>query len=81
MKKLLIKEAALALSIAIVGSFGMGHYIGLHRQPTYLKPIVRRSWRCDDADMTRKKAQELLAEGVTYLDGDGDGKACEFLEK
>jgi len=43
------------------------------------RPIIRRKWRCDDSGMTRLKAQKLFSQGATYLDGDGDGKACEFL--
>jgi endonuclease YncB( thermonuclease family) len=37
-----------------------------------------RRYRCKDIGSYRL-AQELLAQGHTYLDGDGDGDACESL--
>ena len=37
-----------------------------------------RKYRCKDIGSWRK-AQQLLAEGHRYLDGDGDGEACESL--
>lgn len=38
----------------------------------------RRFWRCREVG-TWERAQELLQEGHTYLDGDNDGEACEAL--
>ena len=38
-----------------------------------------RRYRCKDIGSWRQ-AQELLAEGHRYLDGDGDGEACESLK-
>ena len=37
-----------------------------------------RRYRCKDIGSWRQ-AQQLLAEGHRYLDGDGDGEACESL--
>lgn len=37
-----------------------------------------RRYRCKEIG-SYAKAQELLRQGHTYLDGDGDGKACEAL--
>ena len=37
-----------------------------------------RKYRCKDID-SWSRAQELLAQGHSYLDGDGDGEACESL--
>ena len=37
-----------------------------------------RKYRCKDIGSWRQ-AQQLLAEGHRYLDGDGDGEACESL--
>ena len=37
-----------------------------------------RRYRCSDIG-SYAKAQELLAEGHSYLDGNGDGEACESL--
>jgi endonuclease YncB( thermonuclease family) len=37
-----------------------------------------RKYRCKDIGSWRQ-AQQLLAEGHRYLDGDGDGEACELL--
>ena len=37
-----------------------------------------RLYRCSDIG-SYAKAQELLAEGHSYLDGNGDGEACESL--
>ena len=37
-----------------------------------------RKYRCKDIGSWRQ-AQQLLAEGHLYLDGDGDGEACESL--
>ena len=37
-----------------------------------------RRFRCKEIGSYRQ-AQELLAQGHTYLDGDGDGRACEAL--
>jgi len=41
-----------------------------------VKPTSR--YRCNDVG-SWAKAQELLKQGHTYLDGDGDGEACESL--
>ena len=38
----------------------------------------RRRYRCKEIG-SYAKAQELLAQGHTYLDGNGDGEACESL--
>ena len=38
-----------------------------------------RKYRCKDIGSWRQ-AQQLLAEGHRYLDGDGDGEACESLK-
>lgn len=37
-----------------------------------------RKYRCKDIGSWRQ-AQQLLAQGHSYLDGDGDGEACESL--
>lgn len=37
-----------------------------------------RRWRCTDLG-SRAQAQQLLAQGHTYLDRDGDGEACESV--
>ena len=37
-----------------------------------------RRYRCKDID-SWSRAQQLLAQGHRYLDGDGDGEACESL--
>ena len=37
-----------------------------------------RKYRCKDIG-SWSRAQELLAQGHSYLDGDGDGEACESL--
>ena len=37
-----------------------------------------RHWRCREVG-SWEHAQQLLREGHTYLDGDGDGEACERL--
>ncbi len=37
-----------------------------------------RRWRCREVG-SWERAQQLLREGHTYLDGDGDGEACEAL--
>lgn len=37
-----------------------------------------RRWRCAEVG-SWQRAQQLLREGHTYLDGDGDGEACERL--
>ena len=37
-----------------------------------------RQYRCKEIG-SYAKAQELLAEGHSYLDGNGDGEACESL--
>jgi hypothetical protein len=38
----------------------------------------RRHWRCREVG-SWEYAQQLLREGHTYLNGDGDGEACEAL--
>ncbi|WP_368412361.1 excalibur calcium-binding domain-containing protein [Synechococcus sp.] len=40
--------------------------------------LQRRRYRCKQIG-SWAKAQELLKQGHTYLDGDGDGEACEGL--
>ena len=47
-----------------------------NQKPTSGAP---RRYRCKDIGSWRQ-AQELLAEGHRYLDGDGDGEACESLK-
>ena len=37
-----------------------------------------RRWRCSEVG-SHGRAQQLLRQGHTYLDGDGDGEACESL--
>jgi hypothetical protein len=37
-----------------------------------------RRWRCREVG-SWERAQQLLREGHTYLDGDGDGEACKRL--
>ena len=39
---------------------------------------TKRRWRCSQFG-SWQRAQELLRQGHTYLDGDRDGKACEAL--
>ena len=39
---------------------------------------LRRKYRCKDIG-SWQRAQQLLREGHLYLDGDGDGEACESL--
>ncbi|WP_353617849.1 excalibur calcium-binding domain-containing protein [Synechococcus sp. CCAP 1479/9] len=41
-------------------------------------PSSGRRWYCRNVG-SWKRAQQLLREGHTYLDGDGDGEACEAL--
>ncbi len=41
-------------------------------------PSSGRRWYCRNVD-SWEHAQQLLREGHTYLDGDGDGEACEAL--
>ena len=36
--------------------------------------------RCSEIS-TYAKAQELLRQGHSYLDGNGDGEACEMLRR
>jgi endonuclease YncB( thermonuclease family) len=40
--------------------------------------IAGRRWRCREVG-SWERAQQLLREGHTYLDGDSDGEACERL--
>lgn len=40
--------------------------------------MAGRRWRCREVG-SWERAQQLLREGHTYLDGDGDGEACEAL--
>ncbi len=40
--------------------------------------IADRRWRCREVG-SWERAQQLLREGHTYLDGDSDGEACERL--
>ena len=39
---------------------------------------ITRKYRCKEID-SWSRAQQLLAQGHRYLDGDGDGEACESL--
>lgn len=39
---------------------------------------TKRRWRCSQVG-SWQRAQELLRQGHTYLDGDRDGEACEAL--
>lgn len=60
--------------------------------PTPDEPVIEQpaSDRLPSSSITQRysckeigdyqKAQELLAEGHTYLDGDGDGVACDLLK-
>ena len=41
-------------------------------------PSSARRWYCRNVG-SWERAQQLLREGHTYLDGDGDGEACEAL--
>ena len=43
------------------------------------KPASGRRYRCKEIG-NWAKAQELLKQGHSYLDGDGDGEACESLK-
>ena len=40
--------------------------------------MAGRRWRCREVG-SWERAQQLLREGHTYLDGDSDGEACEAL--
>lgn len=40
--------------------------------------VAGRRWRCREVG-SYDRAQQLLAQGHRYLDGDGDGEACESL--
>ena len=42
------------------------------------RPSSGRRWYCRNVG-SWERAQQLLREGHTYLDGDGDGEACEAL--
>jgi endonuclease YncB( thermonuclease family) len=42
------------------------------------RPSSGRRWYCRNVG-SWERAQQLLKEGHTYLDGDGDGEACEAL--
>ncbi|WP_411877285.1 excalibur calcium-binding domain-containing protein [Vulcanococcus limneticus] len=44
------------------------------------KPAGGRRYRCREIG-SYTQAQQLLRQGHTYLDGDGDGEACESLRR
>ena len=48
------------------------------RRDSTSSPGSSRKYRCKDIG-SWIRAQQLLAQGHRYLDGDGDGEACESL--
>jgi len=50
------------------------------RRTSFNSSGARRKYHCKDIG-SWAKAQQLLIEGHRYLDGDGDGEACESLRR
>ena len=48
------------------------------RRSSFSNSSSSRKYRCKDIG-SWSRAQQLLAQGNGYLDGDGDGEACESL--
>lgn len=66
------------LGVWSVGSSGIQRPWDFRRNSSSAKRIPRSKYRCKEIG-SWIKAQELLREGHTYLDRDGDGQACESL--
>lgn len=68
-----------SLGVWSVGSAGIQRPWDFRRNKSSIKRTSRSKYRCKEIG-SWIKAQELLREGHTYLDRDGDGQACESLQ-
>ena len=67
------------LGVWSVGSSGIQRPWNFRRNRSSTKRTSKNKYRCKEVG-SWAKAQELLQKGHTYLDRDGDGKACESLQ-